>query len=245
MKNFTNDEITGAIKAAPKIIQEKIAEPSEIASIIRTFQSKYNLHIDVLGIIAELIRNMLVGLVSPEEFLKELIATGISDADAKQIVIEINQKIFVPLRDKMKNQTTSASQSVKPTEPQKPSASPQQMPPQPKPQQIRPVMTELPRPAVALSVGGPKPIDEKFLEDHEEPHIEINPSSHEATKDTVNIPNPLPKTVPPPANLPGVIQPIQPNPSPRATEGTAKTIPPAPPIPAKPYSTDPYREPIE
>lgn len=89
------------------------------------------------------------------------------------------------------------------------------------------------RPSVQkpLATLSPQANDEKFLEDHEEPHFEIN-----------KIPFPPKKIVPPPANLPGVVvPPPAPHPSPKATEGTAKI--PAPP--AKPYSVDPYREPLD
>jgi hypothetical protein len=64
--------------------------------------------------------------------------------------------------------------------------------------------------------------DEKLLEDHEEAHINFDKTS-----------------VPP--NLPGVLPSIQPKPTPPVA-----SIPSAPPpISSKPYSVDPYREPID
>ncbi len=60
--------------------------------------------------------------------------------------------------------------------------------------------------------------EEKLLEDREEPHIEIN-----------QIKKPVL-----PTNLPGAIPPAQ-----------QKPVSPIPPVPSKPYSVDPYREPID
>jgi hypothetical protein len=98
----------------------------------------------------------------------------------------------------------------------------------------------------------PKPLptkpsaDEKFLEDHEEPHIEI--PKRTMPEPPANLPGalrpaeafgvggiiPLPQPLRPPMSQKPISPPIS-RPSPKATEGTA----------SKPYSTDPYREPLE
>ncbi|MDO8567070.1 MAG: hypothetical protein Q7R58_02885 [bacterium] len=113
MKKFTDQELNEALKAAPKVIQGEIATGYETADIIRAFKSKYNLHIDTLGMIAELTRNMLLGLVNPQEFLQELITSGVPDKDARGIMTEINQKIFVPLREEMRKGGREESAEVK------------------------------------------------------------------------------------------------------------------------------------
>jgi hypothetical protein len=83
---------------------------------------------------------------------------------------------------------------------------------------LRHIINKIPRPIVT-----PRPIvsDEKLLEDHEEPHIEFAQT-------------PIVPPVPPAA-------PISPPPWP--------TTPPPPPqrpdAPIKPYSSDPYREPLD
>ncbi|MHB8710239.1 MAG: hypothetical protein ACYC6X_01640 [Minisyncoccota bacterium] len=85
-----------------------------------------------------------------------------------------------------------------------------------------------------------KPIlGEKLLEDHEEPHIEFNKA-----------PVPLtPRAVPTPS-LPRLVIPVSPPPPP-----PSKIVPPVPPPstppsprpapPARPYASDPYREPLD
>jgi len=95
----------------------------------------------------------------------------------------------------------------------------------PRPAEVRQQMNEGgPRPVVTET---PKPVeDEKLLEDHEEPHLELGVRDKvqdisDATQD---------------ANLP-VIQPQAPAPP------TSSPLPPS--SPAQPYSVDPYREPID
>lgn len=70
----------------------------------------------------------------------------------------------------------------------------------------------------------------KLLEDHEEPHIEF----HKASAPPPNLPGAMPpKPVPPPVAPQSRLVPPPP----------LSTRPPTPPAP-KPYSSDPYREPI-
>ena len=94
MKKFTDQELNNALKAAPMAIQREIATGYDTATKISALKPKYNLHIDVLGIIAELNRNMLLGLIGPDEFYKDLIEAKIPDKDAREIMTEINQKFW-------------------------------------------------------------------------------------------------------------------------------------------------------
>lgn len=135
MKKFTDQEIDAALKAAPKVIQDKIEEPSEIASFIRTLKSKYNLHIDMLEVIAEFTRNMLLGLVNPQQFLDELIAAKIPENNAREIMTEINQQIFVPLRAEMRKEGVGTEPPAPPARrPEIPGVKPEAGPTGPPPQ---------------------------------------------------------------------------------------------------------------
>src|SRR3989344_1060873 len=112
MKKFTDQELDAALKTAPGPIQKELATGYETANIISAFRSKYNLHIDTVGMIAELNRNMLLGLVNPQEFLQELITAGIPDKDAREIMAEVNQKGFVPLREEMRKGGVTQQQTA-------------------------------------------------------------------------------------------------------------------------------------
>ncbi len=90
-----------AYKDAPEIVRAVYDADSTVQTIVE-LQTKYKLHVDEAGLIGTGIGNMLLGLTNPQEFLDELIATKIPESDAKQIMAEINQKIFVPLHEQMR-----------------------------------------------------------------------------------------------------------------------------------------------
>jgi|SRR3989344_949367 len=117
MKRYSDTEIIQRTNTAPQPVRDVI-EDVQTALYIAELGQKYSLHIDKIGMLAELNRNMLLGLVGPEEFLQELVAAGIQDKDAREIMTEINQKIFVPLREQMKKRPPTATEPVKPVAPQ-------------------------------------------------------------------------------------------------------------------------------
>ena len=100
---------------------------------------------------------------------------------------------------------------------------------QPKP--INRIINKIPPPAQTTPAATPaKPIDNtRLLEDHEEPHIEFNkPAAETPLRQALRaaVPQNLPGAMPGPTASPT---------SPQATQGTAP----------KPYTVDPYHEPIE
>ena len=290
------------IDQAPLQVQERVGDPRtarEIAAIGRSKQ----LHIDQIGKIAEMTRNLLLGLVNPQEFLQELVAVGITELVARQIMTEINQKIFIPLRESMKTAATGVSAPAKPAIPQARS----QMPPRPtgapapsasQPQRYFHLQNKLPtRPAVAPSGAEPmipkvgpqiqpqkstlaqvianaqqrqpaptKPQSINILPPS--PKLEQPPAA--PTRPSVPVIAPLPPktilpqsmlprplnaplrgasgehsvvrnvlaTAVPPINLPGAMPPSD-------IVAPVKPAPAVSTLPPKPYSADPYREPIE
>ncbi|MBI2409839.1 hypothetical protein HYV30_02230 [Candidatus Kaiserbacteria bacterium] len=212
---------------------------SDTAQLI---MERYALHIDEGGILERALTRLLIGLESPDEFASELHAKlPVSEQTLKDIFTDINQEVFVPLREEERK--TGMQEPLKPPAPA-PGIPRVQVPPLPTP------AAPAPASAGGVSAGEPghfhlenklpnhppvptqaviKPVQEstKLLEDHEEPHIDIK----------------LDKTAVP-ANLPGVVQPVAQTPN-------VEPIAPTPPVaasnrPSTPaYSLDPYREPIE
>jgi hypothetical protein len=191
--------------AAPQLVQDAVTSPAT-AQVLSQLTKQYDLHIDVSGLLEKLTGYMLIGYTSPEEFLRELTAAGIADKDARQIMVDVNQKIFSPLRAKMMGTTSSAPQkpaipAVAPlprTQPA-PVTTPKAVPDQsgsyfhlenkiPVPQQPKPVMPLPPRPAAGNlppkaflprpnMLGGQKPMPtNRLLEDHEEPSPSLSPA---------------------------------------------------------------------
>ncbi len=101
MKEYSDQELVAVIGKAPQIIQDQIGD-SEMLHVVVAIATAHGLHVDAIGVLARLNTYLLLGLISPQEFVQELIRMQISEADAKQILEEINQKIFAPMHDKMR-----------------------------------------------------------------------------------------------------------------------------------------------
>lgn len=244
MKKYSDSEILSTTQKAPIPIRGRI-EDVQTALIIAEIGQRFNLHIDQIGTIAELNRNMLLGLVNPQEFLNELIAAKVPEKDAREIMTEINQKIFMPLREEMRKAPPQGMEKPEAPAEEKPITPATPRPAAAAPAGVRspsPAIPKIVLPPVPLAPGAsgapvarpslrnvladvmqrksqvlPTPEPRKLLEDREEPHIDI--------KNEVR-PLPVPKPI-------------------IKTDPQAGPKPAIPVAPAKPYSVDPYREPID
>lgn len=217
IRSYTNNELIKLMDMAPLPVQRAIESKGTVA-IVTGLGTRLGLHIDQIGKIAALNVQMLLGLVSPEEFLKELIAAKVPEKDAREIMTEINQKIFMPLRDEMRKETEVAPEQPRtffhlenkiplprqnhPTEEKPPQILIPAAPVSPKPA-LRDVLASVMKAPSDDNHSSPEP--RQLLEDHEEPHIEFRNKARAA----------------------------------------APLAQPAPPKPLTSYSTDPYREPID
>ncbi len=247
------------MQTLPPVIRNYLAQ-GKYTAVAQSLMTTYRLRIDQGGILEREIMLLLMGIENPDEFTQALAEEAKLDQQTiNDITRDVNEQIFVPLREQMRSGGVREVQPEKPVVPARTVIIPAnpQMPPaaglpkgSPRPQQT---LTSVPRyaPPVAGSPAGtpqryfhlqnkiplpPPPVSKPMtpvgtagrrllLEDHEEPHIEFSKA-----------PQAVPaRTIPPPPNLPGVIQPSSPLPLPK----------PKPIIPAAPYSADPYREPIE
>jgi hypothetical protein len=141
-RSYSNDELITLMEAAPLLVQQAI-ESKTTAKTISGIATSFNLHIDVLGKLAELNVLMLLGLVNPDEFLQELITAGIPEADARTIMTEINEKIFMPLREQMRSGAEKAEQPTRPVAP----ATPRPTQPVRPPMQVPPTRVSVPAPS--------------------------------------------------------------------------------------------------
>lgn len=157
MRSYSNEEILSLVDRAPSLIQAALSDLNNIRTITAAGK-KYQLRIDQIGLLADLYRNTLLGLVSPNDFYQELVRGGLNDISARAIISEINEKIFVPLRAQMKaqaqgqapQQATLLVQNQQAARPSIPSAPPQARPSVPMPQgAARPPMPPNPSRPVA------------------------------------------------------------------------------------------------
>lgn len=100
MKDLTPEESGRWMAAAPPLVQETVTS-SATQEVIEQIGKQQTLHVDVVGLLMKLTSYMLLGYAGPEQFLQEMRAIGIPDQQARQIIDDINKKIFVPLRQKM------------------------------------------------------------------------------------------------------------------------------------------------
>jgi hypothetical protein len=95
---FPDSQIIAAIESAPPYIRDYIRS-GNMALVVAEIGQKNKLHIDTIGTLAALTRNMLVGLMSPVEVLGELSALGMPEEISKKILAELNEQIFKPIRE--------------------------------------------------------------------------------------------------------------------------------------------------
>ncbi|MBA3789478.1 hypothetical protein H0X32_03790 [Patescibacteria group bacterium] len=88
---------------APKAIQDSLSDGSAI-DFIMSMQDRYKFHIDVAQHVMELIRDLLLGFLSPADFFSELQMSGIDADTSKKLVEDLNKEVFIPMREKMKSE---------------------------------------------------------------------------------------------------------------------------------------------
>lgn len=258
-----DESIKEVMQTLPPPIRNYLAQ-GKYTTVAKGLMVKYRLHIDQTAIVEREIMLLLMGIEDPAEFAKTLAEEAKLDQQTvNSIVQDVNAQIFVPLRDEMRKGPTATPQPTQPVktviQQQTQSAAaqpprvnvPLQSPTLPKTPATAPVyapLTKFPHlqnkiPKPSFLASSFQPPASRLLEDHEEPHIEFK------------------KTAPPPPNLPGAIhhpplptpKPVPPLNNPRPPEvrlspvipKVEPQIPKPTPPPAKPYSSDPYHEPID
>ncbi len=251
--------IDKALETAPQPVSDFIVG-GHLANAVVAIAHEHQLHVDTIGTLAELSRNMLLGLSSPAETLGELIVAGVDTATAQTVLADLNVKVFMPVRDAVKTgtnpfaldrdtdetpevRTAAVAPTPAPASSARPS-SPPLVPPlelveRPVPAPIvppvsvsRPVEVPVPNvvaPNVAASGLPDEAVrtmasDMQAVKEHRTPTpivpSVVIPTTQVQTIAAPPLPPTPPRTAPPPANLPGAAA-------------------------VKPYSVDPYREPIE
>lgn len=187
----------------------------KVETIAKNLMRKNKLHIDQGAVVEREIILLLLGLKDPAEFVKILSEEAKLDA---QTVNSIVQDINTQIFIPLREEEMKSGgiTAVEPVNPAPP----------------RHIINKIQNPVVG----------EKLLEDHEEPHIEFAkaPMTSPVSRPTpppfsprpIMMPPAPPRPVTPPSNLPGAMP-------------SAPPQPPRPVAPVKPYSSDPYREPID
>lgn len=255
MSRYSDEQVIAAIDAAPPLVREVLRD-MKTSQIIGSIGTSYHLHIDLIGKLSALNRDLLIGLTSPAEVLGELIMAGVDTETAKNILKELNEKIFMPVQAAMKAGSEKETSSQGTPAPMRIEADiPPPTPPTTTPTDARPVAET---PSVPAAVSTPQQTPEPPMPtQHTAYAAQGTPQQgaawHPAASVHVFVPShPSPHANVPP-NLPGQEAPVpvqttQPIAAPVPKETQTPLIQAASqtqdaPL-TKQYSIDPYREPI-
>lgn len=254
MSRYSDEQVIAAIDAAPPLVREVLRDV-KTSQTIGSIGTSYHLHIDLIGKLSQLNRDLLIGLTSPAEVLGELIMAGIDTDTAKNILKELNEKIFMPVQAAMKTSAQNGALpqgTVPPMQveaailPQTPPAAPVDAVPMTE-AAAQPIAVPTPQQATGPSM----PSQHAVYASQETPPP--GATWHPAASVHVFVPSHSASRTDVPVNLPGQEiavpkQPVPPAPAPAPQEiptPSTQPVSPASSAPlAKQYSNDPYREPI-
>ncbi len=101
---LTSEQFRSAYSKLPFVLREYIAD-DELTTITEQVGKEHQLHVDTIGALYRETTNMLLGIINPTQFVGELKSVGVPEESIGTIVQELNEKVFMPLREKIKNQT--------------------------------------------------------------------------------------------------------------------------------------------
>lgn len=110
----TQDQLLRAYENAPEPIQEALTDGLAVDFILKV-RDRYGLHVDTTQKVTEDIRNMVLGLLTPSDFLSSLAELGISSDTSRKITSDLNTEVFIPLRDLVRKDQPSAAVTPQPT----------------------------------------------------------------------------------------------------------------------------------
>lgn len=234
MRTYTREQIQTAFQQAPDAIRAAFLS-QETAEIIYSLKNQYKLHVDTAGDLGAQVGYLLLGIITPAELFGNLVLAGTDEKTARAAMEEINNRIFLPLREKMRGQASTIPAITTPSY----TAAPAPLFQQP---EIRPVINE-PMPPAAPVAPAPAPLSQVSSADtiSSEPQIRTMAHDMEDAKNHTGAQNPIPSawsnpTTPlAPIKDAFHIEPAAPKPEPVVQQ---------PPI-EKTYGVDPYREPVQ
>lgn len=99
MKNFSQQEVMERYDTLPDPVKDAIFAEAT-AEKMNEIGKKHNLLIDKIGILAKETGYVMLGLEHPNDFVGNLASMlGVSTSEAREIVQDINESIFKPIRE--------------------------------------------------------------------------------------------------------------------------------------------------
>ncbi len=157
MMSYTESDVDAAFEQAPELVQEALSGGIATDFIVGA-QARYGLHVDVVGTLSFMVRDLLIGLMLPTEFYEELISLGMDQALAQKIVTDVNTEVFMPLRQEMEKQGITQTIPVRttPAPVQAPLPVREPLVPVPAPMSVAPLPQSIPAPQPEQPVMNPQ-----------------------------------------------------------------------------------------
>jgi hypothetical protein len=205
------DSIAILLEGVPAPIRAFVL--NDLQSTSQELMVRHQLHVDQGGVLEKELLLLLLGQENPEEFSGALRETGIPNEVVQGIVRDVNQQVFMRLREEERAQANVPVSTPRPIK---------------QPLVPAPTLVEKPEPVDTLP---PMPSD-AFLEPHHTP-VPAPYTQKKAVPDYVinalEAPT-APKRPEPPANLPGQ-EPLPPQPAPVAAAKMPDPVPPTSRVP--------------
>lgn len=115
--SYTPEEIEQRFNALPADVQAYVYS-SDMLNTIQALGTKYQLHIDQVGALEAEAADVMTGFSKAEEFVANLKeALGVDDSKAQNIAKDINEQLFVKIRESMKGSPQKPLETPHPTAP--------------------------------------------------------------------------------------------------------------------------------
>jgi hypothetical protein len=242
-------EIQKRIDALPPAVRDLVYS-ADMGTILRSIGAKHQLHVDQIGALETEAAAVMIGLSEAQNFVSEVAENlNVDEQKATAIVNDVNAQLFVKIQDAMKkgSQPSAVSVPVFKTMPPAPAAqAPQTVPAALAP---RPVAIQTPS-AVPASTTPPPPTTPKpatvvpSAPVATPKSIDMHPADLMLSQKTVTVAPVAPKPAAAPVSTtPATATPATATPQTPPATGAIAAKPE--PIAPKPYTADPYREPVE
>ncbi|HRY62944.1 MAG TPA: hypothetical protein P5056_04220 [Candidatus Paceibacterota bacterium] len=100
--NYTKEQLNNIFENLPSDIQNAIYSV-ESADAVESIGKKYSLHMDQIAALGRETGRVLLGITDPMDFVNQINEKlGVGKTVSSQLVFEINEKIFVPIKDSLR-----------------------------------------------------------------------------------------------------------------------------------------------
>jgi hypothetical protein len=251
--SFSEDQVEKALNAAPKAVRE-VLDDGILDLQVAKLSQEHRLHVDQIGLVASCAQNILIGLLSPTQFVTELKAVGIQEQTAATILQSLNQEMFKPIHEKLRAEKEEKPVSMPefsvPAPSQKPTPAPTPRYEAPKPsmpvappEAMRPLPPE--PPISALPSAPPQPPPPVFEPPPPQaPSMPLMRTMEHDVEEMKEGKAPLPFMAPPAAPTPSPVPAPRPQSAPSPAPSSTPTEQEVHDT-LKQYGIDPYREPVE